>query len=402
MVLNQKLNFKRMFLVIAAIFTAASFTQAIADTGKELAPLKGEWVSMTTVMDNSSLDAAYAEAAEKMPNYTAGGVKAVYKEMYASIALKAQFNGTNTVTFTVLNKAGKQEKIKCAYTYKGQIPIPGYEGHFWETFEAVKTVRGLEKAKYFIATLPHQGDDGLLHWHARFGAVSIDDLVNADSLWWPTYVKSSTKKNELIETAKKEIVSYVAANAPASPFIHYEKSGEWMNQALAYTSKAPEVEAVYTNLIKEFAGKKPEGGNFTKEEILTEVMKLHADIQDFTHVKFSTKNGVNELIFLKNGKEVFRSNYKRIEANPSKATSMAIVSDKDTDIFKLMSMTKIHGDPMHFHFWYGTNETDFAKFIKAPTCIPAHTPGSKLAEYVEKNCRYVLEKMIVSASKENL
>ena len=134
------------------------------------------------------------------------------------------------------------------------MPVIGYDGYYWETFEAVKNVRGLTMAKYIICFPPHQDSEGgLLHWHVRTGGSGIDALVKADPMWWPTYVSASMTKEELVKNFK-DTIGAVAGMFPKSPFEPYAKEGKWMNSSLIYDNTSVEVNAAYNKIIKEFAG----------------------------------------------------------------------------------------------------------------------------------------------------
>lgn len=149
-----------VLMVLAVVFTACkSMPNTIGgmkiEPGKELATWKGEWVSLDSAKNDPSLNPAYKEAAAKMENYTVEGFKLAVEGMYKTSFSKIKFDGTNTVVFTVKDADGKEKEISSEYVYKGKVPVIGYDGYYWETFEAVKNVRGLTMAKYIICFPPH-------------------------------------------------------------------------------------------------------------------------------------------------------------------------------------------------------------------------------------------------------
>lgn len=94
-------------------------------------------------------------------------------------------------------------------------------------------------------------------------------------MWWPTYVSASMTKEELVKNFK-DTIGAVAGMFPKSPFEPYAKEGKWMNSSLIYDNTSAEVNAAYNKIIKEFAGKNPKGGDFTKAEIIAEMKKYTA------------------------------------------------------------------------------------------------------------------------------
>lgn len=357
---------------------------------KSLAPWKGEWQSFSAVTSASALNDTYMTVAAKMPHYTEDGLRAAIASAYASPITKAKFNGTNTVVFTVQDADGEEKEIKCEYRYVGDVPVVGFKDHFWQTFEAVKDVRGLMQAKYFIAVPPHKHGDGLLHWHARFGARSISELVNGDPNWWPTYAEASMPKEELVKQFAKSIEG-MAQMLPQSPFEMYAEHGKWINSSLIYDDARPAIQKAYANLIKEFAGKNG-GKDFTKAEIIALAKKAYGNAEDFTHLEFVTKGDKNELVVLKGSAEVLRLAYKQDAANPSKPTLKAFtaVDTAKAGKFAHISITGVHGKPAHMHLWYGANDSGIASIKVKPTCIPANSAEADVALRVTNTCRKFL------------
>ncbi|CEM63112.1 hemin receptor [Treponema phagedenis] len=386
-----------VFMALAVFFTACQSAPdaesgATPKTG-ELAGWKGEWISFGDTKDDPSLEAAYKETAEKMPNYTVEGFKAAFAAMYKTPVVKAKFDGSNKVKFTVRDADGKEEEIACEYKYIGKIPVPGYEGSSWEAFEAVKDVRGLSQAKYMVLFPPHSHDGGMLHWHARFGARSAEAIAKDTSFWWPTFVSASMSKEDLLKEAKEGIKA-MGSMFDKSPFEFYAAQGRWMNSSLIYDNTSKEVSNAFDKIIKEFAGKNPKGGDFTKADIIAEMKKAYGTTDDFSHIEFVTKKGKNELVLYKDGKEVYKAAYKRVADNPSKPGMLAVATDKGGK-FKTISLTGAHGTPMHFHLWYGASDIDLTQFTTKPTCIPENTSNADIAARVEKSCRSVLNSILM-------
>lgn len=392
--LSQK-NIKSTAIVLmlcAVLFAGCKSTSAAMkpEAGKELAAWKGEWQSFSAVSGATALNDAYKVAAEKLPNYTTDGFKATVESMYATQIIRAKFDGSNTVVLTVADADGNEKDIACEYRYKGDVPVPGFDGYFWKTFEAVKPVRGLAQAQYLIAFPPHRDTpEGLLHWHARFGGKDITSLVNGDPLWWPTYTPASMTKEELTKEFANTI-SAVAGMFPAEPFMPYK--GKWINSALIYDDPRPAVQNVYTELIKEFAGKK-DGMDFTKEDIIALAKKAYGTAADFTHLEFTAEDDKNELTVFKGSMELTRIAYRKDGANKLKPTLKAFtaVDRQKAGKFAFISLTAPHGKPLHMHLWYGAKPSEIEKVDGKPTCIPADSSEEEVALRVRNTCRRFLQ-----------
>lgn len=381
-----------MFSVLLFAGCKSTSGAARSDAAKSLAPWKGEWQSIDSVSSASALNDTYMTVAAKMPHYTEAGLRAAIASAYASPITKAKFDGSNTVIFTVKNADGKETEIACEYRYKGDVPMAGSNKHSWQTFEAVKDVRGLMQAKYFIAVAPHQhGKDGLLHWHARFGARSISELVNGDANWWPTYAPASMPKDELTKQFAKSIEG-MSAMLPVEPFEIYSEKGKWINSSLIYEDERPAIKKAYDALIKEFAGKN-NGKDFTKAEIVALAKKAYGTTEDFTHLEFVTAGDKNELVVWKDANEVLRLAYKQDAANPSKPTLKAFtaVDTKKAGKFAHISITNPHGTPAHMHLWYGANDAAIGAMKIKPTCIPANSAEADVATRVMNTCKRFLQ-----------
>ena len=387
-----------ILVALAVIFTACkSMPDTIGgmkiEPGKELAAWKGEWVSAAVVKNDSSLNAVYKEISSKMPYYTEEGLKAAVADMYASPVVSAKFDGTNTVMFMIQKRDGSKSEMLCEYKYIGKKAAPGQKDFFWEAFEAVTDTKELKSVKYLVLIPPDRHGDGLLHWHGRFSPYSISWIVEGDKSW-PTYIPASTSKEAMVNNFENSIKS-MPRWSPVSPFESYAAHGKWINTLSIFENTSKEVEAVYAKVIKEFAGKNPKGGDFTKAEIIAELQKGNKSVKDYSHLEFIVKDGKNELVFYKGDKEIFRSSYIRVAASPSKPYMTMKAERKDAGMYSLVSFVVVHGSaPMqHFHLWYGNNEKELEAFEGTPTCYRAALTNAEIAAAVEKSARTLLEEL---------
>lgn len=395
MMLSQKhVGYIAAVLVLCSVcITSCSSAPATTQLGKgnELAKWQGEWQSLSAVSGASQLNDAYTAQAEKMPFYNADGLKTAVSGILKTPILKAKFDGSNTVLLTVVNTDGKEQQIACEYRFTGKTPINGSEKSSWYMFEAVKPVEGLAEARYFIAVPPHRDrSDSLLHWHIRFGSSDIQSLVDADPLWWPTYIDAAYSHADVVKQFIP-LIPELAGMLPQSSFAAY--AGKWINTALIYDDKRPAVQNVYAQLIKEFAGKK-DGSDFTKEEIIEMAKKSYGNAADFTHLEFITGKDKNELVVWKGSTELSRTAYMRDGANDLRASANAFMAAdrQKAGKFAFLALTTPHGTPAHMHIWYGIKpsaigSTDGAK----PTCIPADSSEDLIARRVLSTCRKLLQ-----------
>ena len=328
-------------LLLAVFFTGCKSTSAAAklEAGNELSAWKGEWQSFSAISGATQLNDAYRMQAEKMPYYTEDGLRAAVSNMFVTPIVKVKFDGSNTVLFTVMDKDGNEKQIPCEYRYAGMKPMQGFEGHSWYAFEAIKPVQGLAEAQYFIIVPPGRDtEDGLLHWHARFGGEDIQSLVEEDPLWWPTYADAAESHESLLKVMT-DMIKEVAEMLPKAPLMPY--TGKWVNTALIYDDPRPAVQEAYTKLIKEFSGKK-DGSDFTKAEIIMMAKKSYGTASDFTHLEFVTDNDKNELVVWKGDTEVSRVAYSRDGANKLRAMANAFVASDRHEAMTIESSVSLY------------------------------------------------------------
>ncbi len=374
---NKKFGMRLVLcmMIFTMLFTACKSTPASKDLGTELAPWKGEWISMASAAESSELNPIIAETAEKMPNYNAEGLKAAFVAMYKTPVVKVKATGTNLLKLTIMGEKGKTKTYNCEYKFEGKKEMKGYKDHFWYTFRLLNRDKELKGVHYMIATEAHSHGDGMTHWHARFGARSIDALIDADGSYWPTFVKSSMSEKELVENFKKDIPG-LSKFLPVSPFAEHEKylgvkNGKWINLATVLQTENAEINKVYDKLIKDYAGQNPKGGDFTKEELKEMAKKAGegmAGAGKFTHLQFVTKNNQNTLILWNNNKKVFESKYTRVGSHSYKPGFMAMEAAEKTEAYKTILFTPPHFNHMHLVYGNTAKEMEENKF---GTFIPA-------------------------------
>ncbi len=372
-----------IFMTFAMLFTACKSTPASKAVGPEMAAWKGEWISISTIAESEKLDSAYEETAKAMPNYSAGGLKDAVNKIYSLPVLAMKADGTNLLTLSILDKNKKSKTVKCEYKFEGKVEMPKQKGKFWYTFKAVNLPKELRAFRFLVITEIHFHDNEVAHWHARFGAVSMEALTSDSQKVLPTFVSKKESEEKIIELLKTKI-SETAKNLPVAPFSAHEtfkdvKDGKWINLANVMNMESEEIDAVYEKFIKKYAGQNPKGGDFTKEEL----QKMAKDYGNkmagagiYSHLQFVTKNGKNKVIFWNNNEKIFESEYIRISANKINPGFMAIEAKEKTDAFKTIICSPPHYG--HMHMLYGNSNEEIEK-NGFGTCIPANSSAKTMA-----------------------
>ena len=367
---------------------------AVSDTAaaSELAVMKGSWQPLSRFEDDTVLQDVYAKNAAAMPYYSEGGLKAAVHYAVAAPVIKAVFDGSNPVAFTVRTADGSEKEVLCEYTFKGTRPMIEDSTRNWLTFEAVKPIQELKTLRYFVVTAPQvDKKTGIKSFDARFGKWGIRSLVHGDPLKRAPFVEANLPKEEVFKQFTTVINTVAAEKLPKEPLALY--NGKWVNSVTVCEDPRPAIQNVYTQLIKEFAGQNPKGGDYTKEDIMALVYKAFGTADDFTHIEFVAGNGKNEIIVWKGDKEVSRSSYIQDSAHAAHPAYRAFSATDPAFKGKLahFAITIPHAVPPHMHFWYGTSVEEAAKMKSAPTCIRADVSEEEMVQHVLDSCRSFLK-----------
>lgn len=357
-----------------------------------LAALKGAWQPLSRFADDAALNTVYAKYADTMPYYTEEGLKAAVHYVCAAPVIKAVFDGSTTVVFTVRTADGSEKEISCEYAFKGSMPMAEDKSRVWLMFEAVKPIRGFMDLRYFVAAVPQVADQtGRKVFDARFGKWGLSSLVNGDPLKRISFVDAALSKDEIIKRFTALIHVLASEKLPAEPLSLY--NGKWIHSVVVCEDPRPAIQNVYTQLIKEFAGQNPKGGDYTKEDIMALVYKAFGRADDFTHIEFITENGRNDIIVWKGDTEVSRSSYIQDRTHAAHPAYRAFTAADSGFSGKLahFSITIPHAVPPHIHFWYGTSIEEAAQMTSAPTCIRADVSEEDMVRHVRDSCRSFLK-----------
>lgn len=369
---------------------AAAVSDSAGASG--IAVMKGSWQPLSRFEDDAVLQEVYAKNAAAMPFYNEDGLKAAVHYAAAAPVVKVVFDGSNTVAFTVRADDGSENEVLCEYIFKGTVPMAEDASRKWLTFEAVKSIRGLRDMRYLVVTAPQvDKKTGIKSFDARFGRWGIQSLVHGDPLKMTPFVEAKLSKDEVIKHFTAVINTLAEKKLPKEPLALY--NGKWVNSVTVCEDPRPAIQNVYTQLIKEFAGQNPKGGDYTKEDIMALVYKAFGTADDFTHIEFVAENGKNEIIVWKGNTEVSRSAYIQDKAHSAHAAYRAFSAADPAFKGKLahFSITIPHAVPPHMHFWYGKSVEEAAEMKTSPTCIRADVSEEEMVQHVLDSCRSFLK-----------
>lgn len=95
-------------------------------------------------------------------------------------------------------------RCQCEYEFVGTETVAfGGEEFDWYKFELKSEDEACSEYKYLIATAVHsEGEEGMVHWHMRYGDTSFDDLINNPGyvMWYPTLAEGEITAEELAES----------------------------------------------------------------------------------------------------------------------------------------------------------------------------------------------------------
>jgi Zn/Cd-binding protein ZinT len=167
--------------------------EASAITGLE--SWNGQWVSAAGFLDDPALAPLYQAIDEAAPNHTLEDARAL-------------LHGMGDTSFDWLTIAGQRftyrmddRTLRCEYTFVGERTAE-FEGvaYSWYLAELSGGDEGCTAYRY-VALTPEHGADagGLSHFHLRYSAVSLDDVVNnpAYAIWFPFLLPKETSAADL-------------------------------------------------------------------------------------------------------------------------------------------------------------------------------------------------------------
>ncbi|NQE04311.1 hypothetical protein C5S32_00435 [ANME-1 cluster archaeon GoMg1] len=157
----------------------------------------GTWVNVGTLLDDPAMDAVYeamadaANVAAGDGSFTADDARSFLYAMHKTNFGDLEIAG-NTVTYY---NADGTVKCECEYESAGVETVAFGEEEFnWYKFAFTSEDSACSEYKYLIFTEVHSHEDGMVHWHMRYGNTSFDDLINNTdyAIWYPTFAVEGT------------------------------------------------------------------------------------------------------------------------------------------------------------------------------------------------------------------
>ncbi len=141
----------------------------------------GTWLNVGTMLDDPAMDAVY-EAMADAANAAAGAagtftnddamsfLQAMHKSNFGDFGI-AENNVTHYNTDGTV-------KCDCEYESAGVETVAFGEEEFnWYKFALTSEAAACSESKYLIFTEVHSHEEGMVHWHMRYGNTSFDDLL---------------------------------------------------------------------------------------------------------------------------------------------------------------------------------------------------------------------------------
>jgi Zn/Cd-binding protein ZinT len=157
----------------------------------------GTWLNLGTMLDDPAMDVVYeamtdaANAAAGDGTFTTDDAKSFLYAMHESNFGDLGIAGNNV---TYYNTDGTV-KCDCEYESAGVETVAFGEEEFnWYRFALTSEDTTCSEYRYLIFTEVHSHEEGMVHWHMRYGNTSFDDLINNTSyaIWYPTFAVEGT------------------------------------------------------------------------------------------------------------------------------------------------------------------------------------------------------------------
>lgn len=161
---------------------------------KDLVSWAGDWNNMGAYLDKPEIQTAFEKVAEK-EGTKPEEEKAKYVEKRKTDFDGMSIEGNKITLYDGFKSEGGKEISSAEYTYVGEEKTK-LENHDL-TWYIYKTDDSKAKYKYF-AMMPVHGDDGLKHFHFRYGNEEPKELLAKDG-WFPTMVAPDSTDEQFIE-----------------------------------------------------------------------------------------------------------------------------------------------------------------------------------------------------------
>ena len=187
-------------VVLTSVLVLGVLALSTGIASEDSSPLNdwnGTWLNVGTMLDDPAMDAVYeamtdaANAAAGDGTFTTDDAKSFLYAMH-----KSNFGdlGIAENNATYYNTDGTV-KCECEYESAGVETVAFGEEEFnWYKFALTSEDTTCPEYRYLIFTEVHSHEDGMEHFHMRYGNTSFDDLINNTdyAIWYPTFAVEGT------------------------------------------------------------------------------------------------------------------------------------------------------------------------------------------------------------------
>lgn len=174
------------------------------ESSASLGDWNGTWINVGTMLDDPAMDTAY-EAIADAANAAAGDGAFTADDarnfLYAMLATSFGDLGIAENNVTYYNVDGTV-RCECEYESAGVETVAFDDEEFdWYKFELTPEDAACSEYKYLIFTAIHSHEDGMVHFHMRYGNTSFDDLISNPNyaMWYPTFGVEGTTAEEVAD-----------------------------------------------------------------------------------------------------------------------------------------------------------------------------------------------------------
>lgn len=345
---------RNIFLVGLVFFFVGCGSSSTPETKVTLKEWVGEWRSVNDALKEKGLDSFYEEIAQANPTYSAGGIKAGFSRNIVGSSFKSILIDEEGITFPIFNrKTKKYETKKVAYEFVGKKEESNKTMYQFKSKSEDKSVASV---KFISMMVPHGKD--FKHYHLLNSSKGFDKIKFSLKGRKPIFVEKDVTNTQLVEFFKARVEKIKKMFDPSLS----SWKGEWVSVAKYINDDSASIDEVYAKLIKEFAGKKKGGGNFTKEEVkgifrtfLEKDLDAHEIKIDQNNITFIKEADTQTHEYILDG---------TVSAGGHGSWITFTTNDPLATKFKNLLLSVVHGNPLEFHGKGGT--ADYKALSQAP------------------------------------
>lgn len=185
--------------------------------------------------------------AEEGSAFTAADAKNFLNDMQKASFGDLSISG-NSITYYSPNGT---VQCQCEYEFVGKETVSFQGEEFdWYKFQLKSTEEQCSDYKYLIATKVHSHEDGMTHWHMRYGSSNFEDLMNNPkyAMWYPTLAVDGTTVEDLAHDYQEEaaMMGAIMLAVRESAVSLEDWNGKWINTGIMLED--PTMENLYDDM----------------------------------------------------------------------------------------------------------------------------------------------------------